>query len=83
MHTRVPIVAVGCYRDVATSTESAFSGTPYRIAAVLDLYDSPKAFTYSAQNLGTVLHTLNPRPKVCDTGEELLYYDTSTKAPAL
>lgn len=62
------MVALGCYRGVAESTNKIFAGTPYRIAAVLDLYDSPPAFTYTKQNLGVTLHTLSPRPKVFVTG---------------
>ena len=64
----IPVVALGCYRDVAEKTNSIFVGTPYYIAAILDLYNSPAAYAYSKQNLGAALHALSPRPKVFITG---------------
>ena len=64
----ISVVALGCYRDVAETTNTIFTGTPYRIAAVLDLYNSPPAYTYNKQNLGATLHTLSPRPQVFITG---------------
>ena len=64
----MPVVALGCYRDVAETTNSIFAGTLYYIAAVLDLYSSPPPFAYTKQTLGATLHTLSPRPKVFITG---------------
>lgn len=62
----ISVVALGVYRHIAASTD--FQDGPYRIAAILDLMSEPPAFTYNPHNLGVVLHTLLPRPKVFITG---------------
>lgn len=64
----ITIVALGVYRHVAATLSTPFLNTPYQLAAILDLMSQPVAFTYSAHNLGVVLHTLEPRPKVLITG---------------
>lgn len=72
----IPVVTVGITRHTAVLSADLFAGTPYYLAAVLDLTESPKAHQYSPQNLGTVLHALFPRARalVCGTavGEEIL-----------
>ncbi|MCJ1454647.1 hypothetical protein MMC28_005000 [Mycoblastus sanguinarius] len=64
----IPIVALGVYRHVATKIDPLFAPTPYRMVAILDLTSERTAFRYTPYNLGVVLHTLHPRPKVLITG---------------
>lgn len=64
----IPIVALGVYRHVAATIDPLFLSTPFRMAAILDLKSQPAAFQYSPLNLGTVLHTLHPSPKIFITG---------------
>jgi hypothetical protein len=64
----INVVALGVYRHVAAAMEAPFQQTPYRIAAIVDLKSSPEAFTYSAHNLGVVLHTLHPPHQVFIVG---------------
>jgi len=74
----IPIVAIGKTRATALQLSSIFAAksTPYYLAAVLDMTESPKEYRFSDQNLGAVLWTLNPRLRavVCGTaiGEDLL-----------
>lgn len=64
----ISIVAYGVYRDVAASMDPLFTSTPFRMAAILDHATEPPAFRYTHHNLGVVLYSLNPRPKVFITG---------------
>ena len=64
----IPIVAYGVYRNVAASMDPLFTSTPFRMAAILDHATEPAAFRYTQHNLGVVLYSLNPRPKVFITG---------------
>ena len=65
---QIPIVAYGLYRDVAASMGPLFTCTPFRMAAILDHTTEPAAFRYTHHNLGVVLYSHNPRPKVFITG---------------
>ena len=69
--TVIPVVALGVYRNVATSMDAHFLASPYRMAAVLDLSGEPEAVRYSTHNLSVVLHALNPRPMVFITGASI------------
>lgn len=64
----IPIVAYGVYRDVAASMDPLLASTPFRMAAILDHATEPAAFRYTHHNLGVVLYSLHPRPKVFITG---------------
>ena len=64
----IPIVAYGVNRDVAARMDPLFTSTPFRMAAILDHATETKAFRYTHHNLGVVLFSLNPRPKVFITG---------------
>lgn len=64
----INVVAFGVYRNVAARMDTPFQHTPYRISAIVDLESSPKAFKYSAHNLGVVLYTLHPPPHVFIVG---------------
>lgn len=66
--SNINIVALGVYRHVAASMETMFQGTPYHLAAIIDLKSQPEVFTYTAHNLGVLLHCLEPRPQVFITG---------------
>ena len=68
---KLPVVALGVYRHIAASTTTLFENTPFNLAAILDLTSEPEQFRYTAHNLGVVLHTLIPRPKVFVTGAML------------
>ena len=68
MEKSISVVGLGVYRHVAVSTDTTFEGTPYRMAAVLDLTNDTETFRYTPHNLGAVLHTLVPRPQVFVTG---------------
>ncbi|KAK5747123.1 hypothetical protein LTR17_000256 [Elasticomyces elasticus] len=59
--TSIPIVAIGITRSHALATSTALTGTPYHLAAVLDLSESPPPYQFSPQNLGAVLWALHPR----------------------
>ena len=73
----VPIIAYGVFRDVAAGMDPLFKSTPFRMAAILDHATETKAFRYTHHNLGAVLFSLNPRPKVFITG--LAISDDMTK----
>lgn len=64
----INVVGLGVYRHVAATMDATFVGTPYRMAAILDLKGEPEAFRYNEHNLGVVLHTIQPRPQVFVTG---------------
>lgn len=64
----IPIVALGVDGRIAATMDPLFLSTPFKLAAILDLKTQPAAFQYSPHNLGTVLHTLHPSPKVFMTG---------------
>lgn len=64
----INIVALGVYRHVAASMDAMFQDTPYHLAAIIDLRSQPEVFTYTAHNLGVLLHCLEPRPQVFITG---------------
>lgn len=64
----ISVVALGVYRHIAASMEPVFQDTQYRLTAIIDLKSEPKVFTYTAHNLGVLLHTLQPRPQVFITG---------------
>jgi hypothetical protein len=64
----IPVVVIGVHRSAAVELTNVFAGTSYYLAAVLDLYESPKNYQYSAQNLGAVLHSIYPRPQILISG---------------
>ena len=66
--THIPALIIGVHRLTAIASAAAFVGTPYHLVAVLDLFESPEQYQYSAQNLGTVLHALYPRPRILISG---------------
>lgn len=66
--TQIPAVIIGVHRSTAVETAAIFEGTPYQVAAVLDLHESPEQHQYNPQNLGTVLHALHPRPRILVSG---------------
>ena len=68
MQPGISIVALGVYRHVAATMSTTFQGTPFHMAAILDLMSEPQVFNYNSHNLGVVLHTLEPRPQVFITG---------------
>ena len=67
----IPVVALGVYRHVAATTVDLFAGTPYTMAAILDLNSEPAAFQYTPHNFGVVLQALIPRPQVFVTGARI------------
>jgi hypothetical protein len=67
-HSNIPVIVIGVNRSTAVQTASIFDNTPYYVAAIVDLNESPEQYQYSTQNLGTVLHALYPRPRVLVTG---------------
>jgi hypothetical protein len=68
MQPGIGIIALGVYRHVAATMSTTFDGTPFYMAAILDLMSEPHAFNYNPHNLGVVLHTVEPRPQVFITG---------------
>ena len=62
------IVAIGVTRKTAVQTTKILEGTPYKVVGVLDQTESPEAYQYSPHNLGTLLHTLHPRPQALVAG---------------
>ena len=64
----ISAVIIGVHRSTAIESSAAFNDTPYRLTAVLDLHESPERYQYSPQNLGTVLHSIHPRPRILITG---------------
>ena len=64
----IPAVIIGVHRSTAIASSAAFEGTPYKLVAVLDLFESQGDYQYSPQNLGAVLHALHPRPRILITG---------------
>ncbi|KAF2170730.1 hypothetical protein M409DRAFT_18702 [Zasmidium cellare ATCC 36951] len=65
----IPAVLIGITRTTALSSSiDLFTGTPYSIAAVLDLHEAPEKYQFSLSNLGTVLYALHPRPRILGTG---------------
>jgi hypothetical protein len=66
--SQVSAVIIGVHRSTAVASSAAFDGTSYRLAAILDLFESPEQYQYNAQNLGAVLHALHPRPRILITG---------------
>ena len=64
----IPIVALGCYRDVALKTNAFFAKTPYQVVAVADLSNPEERYQYTAHNLGVILHALDPPPQVIIIG---------------
>ncbi|KAK4565776.1 hypothetical protein LTR86_003625 [Recurvomyces mirabilis] len=76
----IPIIAIGKTRATALALSSFFSApgkeTPYYLAAVLDMTESPEEYQFSAKNFGAALWAMHPRPRavVCGlaVGEEFL-----------
>ena len=64
----IPAIVIGVHRSTAIKTADVFEGTPYHVAAVLDLTESPSRYQYTQQNLGAVLYALHPRPQIMITG---------------
>ncbi|KAK3648233.1 hypothetical protein LTR56_007645 [Elasticomyces elasticus] len=64
----IPLIAIGITRPHALATSTALTGSPYHLAAVLDLTETPSAYQFSPQNLGAVLWALHPRPLGLVTG---------------
>ena len=75
----IPTVIVGIHRATAIDTTAILDGTPFYIAAIMDLHESPLQYQHTPHNLGAVLHALYPRPKVLVTGTAVQSYVADTR----
>ena len=75
----IPLDTIGVHCRGAISTVGALNGTPFYVAGVIKLEESPPVFQHTPHNLGAVLYPLRSRLRVLVTVNALARIVTEAK----